>query len=163
MTPGDERAQVLLDRQRLENLVALGYQDEPAARQLVGRAARDGRAQEHDAPVDDLSVVGAEEARDRPERGRLAGAIGAEERDDRARRHAERYSLDRRRDVVVDDLEVLQLEDGRHDAGRNGRYRNGQRNAQLRTRRQIPTSPCGSKIKKTAIRRPNAPNFSGNK
>jgi len=74
-----------------------------------------------DAPADDLRVVGPEESGDRAERGGLAGAVGAEQRDDRARRHAERHALDRGRDVVVDDLEILKLEHVGHDAGRSGR------------------------------------------
>ena len=119
--PRHERAQIFLDCQGLEDLVALGHQHEPAPRQLVRRAAGDGRALEHDPTADDLCVVSAEKARDRAERGRLAGAVGAEQRDDRARRHAKGHALDRGRDVVVDDLEVLQLEDWSHDAGRSGR------------------------------------------
>ena len=119
--PRHERAQIFLDCQGLEDLVALGHQHEPAPRQLVRRAAGDGRALEHDPTADDLCVVSAEKARDRAERGRLAGAVGAEQRDDRARRHAERHALDRRRHMVVDDLEVLQLEQRRHDAERSGR------------------------------------------
>jgi hypothetical protein len=83
-------------------------------------------AEKRHAAAHHLRVVGAEKAGDRAQRGRLAGPVGAEERYDRARRHRERHALDRRRDVVVDDLEVLHLEEGRHDArGRHDAGRSG--------------------------------------
>ena len=48
-----------------------------------------------------------EQIGDRLERGRLAGAIGAEQSDDLARAHLQRDALEHQDDVVVDDLDVV--------------------------------------------------------
>jgi hypothetical protein len=94
----------------------------------VRRASGHGRALEHHAPADDLRIVGAEKAGDRAQRRRLAGAVGTEQRHDLGGRNAKRHTLDRGRDAVVDDLQVLELEQRRrdverraHDAERSGR------------------------------------------
>ena len=50
------------------------------------------------------------------------------------------------------DLDVVELEQMRHGVERSGRRRNGQRKNQFTTRRQMPTRPSGSKMRKAAIR-----------
>ena len=75
--------------------------------------------------------------------------------------HLERHALDRGRHVMIGDLDVRELEERAHGVPRSGRRRKGQRKNQLRARRQMPTSPSGSKMRKAAIRRPNAPNLAG--
>src|SRR5262249_55562194 len=114
-------AEVFLNGQGLEDLVPLRDQDEAPARQLVrGPAGHDRLLEDHLTP-DDLGVVRAEKAGDGAERGGLARAVGPEQRDDRAGWHPQGHALDRGRDMVIDDLEILELEEGRHDAGRSGR------------------------------------------
>src|SRR5262249_52539361 len=156
-----ERAEILGDGQRLEHLVPLRRQHEPEAAELVWRSPVDDLSKKADASVDDARVVGAEEARDRAQGRRLARAVRAEEGDDRSRVDVKGYALDRGRHVVVDDLDVRDLEQRAHGVERSGRRRNGQRKNQFTMRRQIPTKPSGSKMRKAAIKRPKAPNLAG--
>jgi hypothetical protein len=79
---------------------------------LARRAAGDLRAIEMNAAVDNLAVFLLEHAGDRFQNGRFAGAVGAEQRHDRAGRHVERHiahGLDR---AVVKNLHVFQRQHG---------------------------------------------------
>src|SRR5262249_27361924 len=115
---------------------------------------------EHDAARHHARIVAAQESGHGAQRGRLAGAVRAEQRDDGTLRDAQRHALHGRGDAVVDDLDVLELEDVTHHT-RSGRWRKGHKANQWRTRRHIPTNPSGSNSRKSAMRSPNAPNFAG--
>ena len=77
-------------------------------------------AVEHDLAARDLAVLGLEQAGDRLQRRRLAGAIGAEQRDDRALGHVEAEAAQDEDDVVIDDLDVAHGEERR--GGLRGRW-----------------------------------------
>ena len=62
------------------------------------------------SPRDDFAVLGLEQARDRLQRRRLAGAVGAEQRHDRALGHVEAEAAQHQDDVVVDHLDVADAE-----------------------------------------------------
>ena len=67
-------------------------------------------AVEDDLAADDFAVLGLEQARDRLQRRRLAGAVGAEQRHDRALRHVEAEAAQHQDDLVVDHLDVADAE-----------------------------------------------------
>ena len=67
-------------------------------------------AVEDDFAADDFAVLGLEQARDRLQRRRLAGAVGAEQRHDRALRHLEAEAAQHQDDLVVDHLDVADAE-----------------------------------------------------
>ena len=78
-------------------------------------------AGEADVAARDRAVLGLQQAGDRFERGRFAGAIGAEQGDDLAFRHLEAEAAQHQDDVVVDDLDVVDREQavsGRRPAAR---------------------------------------------
>jgi hypothetical protein len=58
----------------------------------------------------DFTVFGLEQPGDRFQRRRLAGAIGAEQRHDRAFRHIETQSAQHQDDVVIHHLDVVHAE-----------------------------------------------------
>ena len=64
-------------------------------------------AAEEDLALGHLATLGAEQVRDRLQRGGLAGAVRAEERDDLAFGHLERDPPQHEDHVVVDDLDVV--------------------------------------------------------
>ena len=70
-------------------------------------------AVEDDLAADDFAVLGLEQARDRLQRRRLAGAVGAEQRHDRALRHLEAEAAQHQDDLVVDHLDVADAEQRR--------------------------------------------------
>ena len=80
--------EVFGDREVLEHLAALGDEHDAERGHAVRRAVLDALALVADRAFGDARVVDPEEARDRAERRRLAGAVRAEQRDDRALRHA---------------------------------------------------------------------------
>ena len=80
-----------------------------------------------DVYVGDASVVEAEETRDGTQRRRLAGAVGAKERDDLPGLDRKRYPLHGRDRALINDFELF---DGEQRAGhrpepRAWRWRNG--------------------------------------
>ncbi len=116
--------EILLDREMGEALAAFHHLDAAAPHQHIGRERLHGGAVEHDRALGDLAALGVQQVGDRLERRRLAGAVGAEQRDDRALRHRERDALEDEDDAVVDDLDVVEREDGigrprGHFRGRN--------------------------------------------
>ena len=82
MAAGD---QVLLGRQVLEHAPALEHLRDAEARDVEGAHAVDALAVEGDGALGDLAALRAQHAGDGLERRRLAGAVGAEQRGDRAR------------------------------------------------------------------------------
>ena len=99
--------QVLLDRQVLEAVPAFHHLDDAELDQ-IGRGQRgDAPSRELDAALGDLAALGAQQIGDRLERRGLAGAVGAEQRDDAALGNLERDALEHQDDVVVDDLDVV--------------------------------------------------------
>src|SRR5262249_59367079 len=67
-------------------------------------------AVELDRALGDLAALGAQQARDRLERGGLAGAVGAEQRRDPALADVERHALEDEDHAVVDDLDVVEAQ-----------------------------------------------------
>ena len=68
-------------------------------------------AVEQDRALGDFAALGMQQVRDRLQGRGLAGAVGAEQRDDAAARHLERHALEHEDDVVVDHLDVVERED----------------------------------------------------
>src|SRR5699024_3833307 len=60
-----------------------------------------------DLALGDLALVHVQQAADRPQQRRLAGAVGTKHGDDLAFRHLEADAAQNQDDVVVDNLEVL--------------------------------------------------------
>ena len=67
-------------------------------------------AVERDRALRDHAVVDVEQAGDRPQRGGLAGPVGAEQGDDLAVGHDQREAAQHQDHLVVDDLEVGDLQ-----------------------------------------------------
>ena len=95
-----------------EAVPAFHHLDAAAPHQLVGRELVDALALEHDRALGDLAALGVQQVGDRLQRRGLAGAVGAEQRHDAALRHVERHALQHEDDVIVDDLDVVDREDG---------------------------------------------------
>src|SRR5262245_61518838 len=114
--------QVLDHRHVLDDAAPFHYLEDAAMHDAVRRQARDLLAVEPDAAAGDLAVLDREQARDRLERRRLAGAVGAEEGGDAAATRRKAQAPQNENDVVEDDLDVLDLEDrligGRRRRGR---------------------------------------------
>ena len=73
----------------------------------IGRAERsDASPGERDGALGHLAALGAQQVGDRLQRGGLAGAVGAQERDDAALLDLQRDALQHQDDVVVHDLDV---------------------------------------------------------
>jgi len=106
------REQVLLHRQVLEHAAPLHHVEEPRAHEFVRTASNGVGAVETHGAARHLAVLEREQVRHRLERRRLARAVGAEQRDDRPARHGERQPVQRLHCTVVDDLDVLDFEDG---------------------------------------------------
>src|SRR5262249_18840393 len=87
---------------------------------------------EHDRTFGDFAALGEQEVRDRLERGRLAGAVGPQQRNDLALGNLERDALEDEDDVVVDHLDIVDGQDRRrrrirHDAARLRAFRGTRR------------------------------------
>ncbi len=95
--------------------------DAAAPHQLVGRARMHLAAVEDDRALGHLAALGRQQIGDRLQRGRLAGAVRAEQRHDLALGHVERHALEHEDDVVVDDLDVVD----RRGSARRGRLTDG--------------------------------------
>ena len=85
---------------------------------VVRRPVLDALALEGDAALGDPRIVDAEEAGDGAQRGGLAGAVGAEQRDDLAARDRERDALQRRDGAVIDHLELVDAQQRRRSFAR---------------------------------------------
>src|SRR5690606_39159208 len=152
--PRERKPQVVLDRQGLEDLVALRHEHRAARGDPVRREARNRLAGEPDIALADLRVVYGKEPRDGAYRGRLAGAVGPEQRDDRALGDRERHALHREDHACVGDLEVL---DGEQAHRSHARKRNGQSWKYACTRNHSPARPRGSSRMKRSMIRPKRP------
>ena len=117
----------ILDRRHVgDDAAAFHHLKDAAADDLVGIDAVDARAVEQDFAADDFAVLGLEQARDRLQRRRLAGAVGAEQRHDRALGHLEAEAAQHQDDLVVDHLDVADAEQrggGWRRAVRDDRFR----------------------------------------
>ena len=102
---GDD--QVLLDREVDEHVAALANVRHAGARELVRRTVADVGAEKPDAARRDPAVFERQDAGRSLQRGRLAGSVRAEQRDNAAGRHLDRQATQRLDAVIVDDLDVL--------------------------------------------------------
>ena len=68
-------------------------------------------ALEQDGAFGDFAALGVQQIGDRLERGGLASAVGAQQRDDAAARHVERDALQHEDHVIVDHLDVVDRKD----------------------------------------------------
>ena len=96
-----------------DDAAALHHLEDAAADDLVGIDAVDALAVEDDLAAGDFAVFGLEQAGDRLQRRRFAGAVGAEQRHDRALRHLEAQAAQHQDDVVIDHLDVAHGEQRR--------------------------------------------------
>src|SRR5256712_11885101 len=99
--------QVFLDAQVLEAVPPLHHLADAALHQPGRIELVDALAAEHDLALRHLAALGAQQVRDGLQRGGLAGAVGAEQRDDLALLPLERHALEDQDDVVVDDLDIV--------------------------------------------------------
>jgi hypothetical protein len=99
--------QVLLDGELGEDAPALHHLADARPDDARRVEAVDRLPLEADRALGDRAAVDVEEARDRAQHGRLAGAVRAEQRDDRALGDLDRDALEHEDDVLVHDLEVL--------------------------------------------------------
>ena len=90
---------------------AFHHLDAAAPHQFVRRQRLHLGALEHDRALGDLAALGMQQIRDRLQRRGLAGAIGAEQRDDAALVDVERDALQHQDDVVVEHLDIVDGED----------------------------------------------------
>src|SRR5687767_6952859 len=96
----------------LEAMPPFHHLADAAAHQLSRAGAIDALAAEGDLSLGDLAALGAQQVGDRLERGGLAGAIGAEQRDDAALLDLERDALQHEDHVVVDHLDAVHRQHG---------------------------------------------------
>jgi hypothetical protein len=94
----------------LEHAPALHHQRDPALHALGRAEPGDLGAVEPDRAARDRAALAGQQARDRLERGRLAGAVRAEQRDDLARGDRERQAAQHEERPVVDDVDAGELE-----------------------------------------------------
>ena len=120
--PVHGHAQVLLDRQRREDPLALGNEAYPEPRDVIGRHPLDRLALEADR-----ALRRVQEPHDAAHGGGLAGSVAPQQHRDRVPLHADRHTLE---DVVLADIrvDVFDLEDGlAHASGRRPRLRQSRR------------------------------------
>jgi hypothetical protein len=103
--------QVFLDRQVLEDAAALEHLDDAALDDVVRQQAVDAPAVELDIALGDLAALGLQQARDRLQRRRLAGAVGAEEGGDPPLLGHQRDAAQHQDHAVIDDFDIV---DGQH-------------------------------------------------
>ena len=121
---------------------------QPRRTSSFGRQPVDALAVEGDRALGDLAALGAQQVGDRLQRRRLAGAVGAEQRDDAAlAARSSETPFSTRIDVVVDDLDVVDGEDGVGRGHRLPRIRRGRCSIRrLLQRRQSPAGVSGSPV-----------------
>ena len=95
-----------------EAVAALQHLDAAAAHELVGGELVDPLAVEFDRALRHLAALGMQQVGDGLQGRRLAGAVRAEQGDDAALGHGERDAFQHEDHVVVDDLDVVDREDG---------------------------------------------------
>jgi hypothetical protein len=104
--------QVLVGRQVLEHAAAFQHLGDAQLHALGRRQRVDVLAHEVHLAAGDLAALGLQQPADALQRGALAGAVGTQQRHHAALRHVQRHALDGQRHPVVDDLDVVQGQDG---------------------------------------------------
>ena len=107
---GRGRDEVLVGRQVLEHPPSLEHVGDAELDALLRHQRADAAAEKREFAAPDLAAFGGEQAADRFQRGALAGAIGAQQRHHAALGDVERDALDRKRNIVVDDFDVVERE-----------------------------------------------------
>jgi hypothetical protein len=110
-----ERAseKVLLHREVREAMAPLHHLDAAPSHELVGGARMHLFAVEDDGAFGYFATLGGQKIGDRLERGRFAGAVRAQQRDDLALGNLKRHALEHEDDVIVDHLDIVDGKDGR--------------------------------------------------
>ena len=88
-------------------MAAFHHLADTALDQGCGIEAVDALALVEDLPLRHIAALGAQQIGDRFQRRGLAGAVGAEQRDDLALLHVERNAPQDEDHVIVDHLDVL--------------------------------------------------------
>src|SRR5882762_6351084 len=102
--------QVFFGGQVFEDPTAFEHLHDAAPDHPVRGQPVDPLVLELDRALRDVAALGPEKARDRLERRRLAGAVGAEQRRDPALADVERHALEDEDHAVVDDLDVVEAQ-----------------------------------------------------
>ena len=107
------RDQVFLGGQVFEDPPAFEHLHDAPTDYLVRSQAVDPLGVELDRALRHLATLGPQQARDRLQRRRFPGAVGAEQRRDPALADVERHALEDEDHAVVDDLDVVETEHDR--------------------------------------------------
>ncbi|MCY1371169.1 hypothetical protein D9M69_583010 [compost metagenome] len=91
-------------------MAAFHHLDQPALDQLGRRQRLDALAAQLDGAFGHGAAFAREQVAHGAQRGRLAGAVAAEQRDDAAFGHGQRHALEHEDHVVVDDLDAVDVE-----------------------------------------------------
>jgi hypothetical protein len=103
-------AQVLGDGEVGEDAPALEHLPDAGGDERSGVGTRDRAAREADRAGCHLAAVKAKQAGDRAQRGGLARAVGAQQRDRAALRDREAHAVERQDSAAIGDTELLDLE-----------------------------------------------------
>src|SRR5271166_331467 len=109
--------QILFDGQMPEAMAAFHDLNRAAPYKVVGGEPVDPFALEQDRALGHLAAFGAKEVRYRLQGRGLAGAVGAEQRDNAALGRRKRNALQHQGDRIVDDLDIEDVEDGVRGSG----------------------------------------------
>ena len=114
--------QVLIDGQVGEDAPTLENLRDAGTHPLRRTEMADGLAVEAHRTLRDLARVDVEQPADGPQGGRLAGAVGAQERHDVAVRHLDGQAAQDEDHLVVDDLQVCDFEHACSGCGPAGQW-----------------------------------------
>ena len=109
--------EVFFHGQMLEAMSAFHYLHHAELHQFPGRGLVDALAAKFDRSLGHVATLRSQQVRNCLERRRLARAIGTEQRNDRPFLHLQRNALEHQDHVVVDDLDVVDGEEGRRICG----------------------------------------------
>src|SRR5207237_10373456 len=101
----------------LEHAPPLEHLHDAAPHDVIRRQMVDALAGQLDRALGDGAALRGQQAGDRLERRRLAGAVGAEQRRDPAFADIDRHALEDEDHTVVDDLDVVERQHGSRRAG----------------------------------------------
>jgi hypothetical protein len=98
--------QILVHGELREDTAPLRHLGDPAPHNGPGIHGIQAHAVELDGALGDLAMLKRQQPGDGPQEGRLAGAVGAQQRDDLAVRHLQGHAPQGEHHVVIHNLEV---------------------------------------------------------